>query len=65
MAALGGEGWLSGFCRLSYKALPLDNDEVLGLLQPAGSLSVAGHVTERAPNGLAAVRTRIRVSIHG
>src|SRR6266516_5512240 len=46
--ALGGEGW-SGMasCHLSYKALPLDNDEVLGLMRPAGPLAVAGHVTER------------------
>jgi hypothetical protein len=58
VAALGGEGW-SGrvFCHLSYKALPLDNDEVLGLMQPAGSLAIAG----QSPNGLAAVRTRTRV----
>ena len=28
--------------------MPLDNDEVLGLMQSAGSLAVAGHVTERA-----------------
>ena len=49
VSALGGEGW-SGrvFCHLSHKALPLDNDEVLGPIQPAGSLAVAGRVTERA-----------------
>ena len=36
-----------GFMPSVIQAWPLDNDDVLGLMQLAGSLGVAGHVTER------------------